>query len=54
MIDVSREAEKMKDGRLCVTIEIEGAHVFKGAGRNSKTAKNAAAKYALSVLNNNE
>jgi dsRNA-specific ribonuclease len=34
-----------------VAIEIQGTRVFKGAGGNSKTAKSAAAKYALSVLN---
>ncbi|XP_057378262.1 endoribonuclease Dicer-like [Daphnia carinata] len=47
-----RKSECLPDGRICVAIEIEGTRLFKGAGGNSKTAKSAAAKYALSVLNN--
>ena len=46
-----RKPEHLPDGRLCIAIEIEGTRLFKGAGGNSKTAKKAAAKYALSVLN---
>ena len=34
------------DGRMCVVVEIEGK-CYKGVGFNSKTAKCAAAKYAL-------
>lgn len=45
-----RKPENLSDGRICVSIEVGDAHVFKGAGGNSKTAKSAAAKYALSVL----
>ena len=45
-----RKPETLTGGRISVAIEIDGAHVFKGAGGNSKTAKSAAAKYALSVL----
>lgn len=44
-----RKSESLPDGRVCVAIEIEGTRVFKGAGGNSKTAKSAAAKYALCV-----
>ncbi|KAI9553581.1 hypothetical protein GHT06_021502 [Daphnia sinensis] len=46
-----RKSESLPDGRVCVAIEIKGIRIFKGAGGNSKTAKSAAAKYALSVLN---
>lgn len=45
----NRKSESLPDGRVCVAIEIEGTRVFKGAGGNSKTAKSAAAKYALCV-----
>jgi hypothetical protein len=36
----------LPDGRICVVVEIEGKS-YKGVGFNSKTAKCAAAKYAL-------
>ena len=36
----------LPDGRICVVVEIEGK-CYKGVGFNSKTAKCAAAKYAL-------
>jgi len=32
-------------------LEIEGSRIFKGAGGNTKTAKTAAAKYALWMVN---
>jgi len=44
---------RIEDGRICVTISIAGTqHVFKGVGRNTRFAKNAASKYALHVLRN--
>jgi dsRNA-specific ribonuclease len=42
---------ELPDGRLCVSIEFGGDQIFKGVGKNSKAAKTAAAKYALSRLN---
>jgi dsRNA-specific ribonuclease len=42
---------ELPDARLCVSIEFEGDKIFKGVGKNSKAAKTAAAKYALSQLN---
>jgi len=36
----------LPDGRICVAVEIEGK-MYQGVGCNSKTAKCAAAKYAL-------
>jgi len=41
----------MEDERVCTSISIEGIQdVYKGVGRNTRFAKNAAAKYALYQL----
>ena len=45
-IEVSDRKTLLPDGGVCVAVEIEGK-IYQGVGCNSKTAKCAAAKYAL-------
>jgi len=45
-----KEPKLLPDDEICVSIELPGIGVFKGAGRNSKAAKTAVAKYALSEV----
>ncbi|KAK4023845.1 hypothetical protein OUZ56_009240 [Daphnia magna] len=44
---------KLPDGRICVGVEImNNGRLYKAVGRNTRIAKNTAAKYAISLLEN--
>ena len=46
LINISFREEKLPDGRVCASLEFDGK-IFRGVGLCSRTARCAAAKYAL-------
>jgi dsRNA-specific ribonuclease len=50
-VSLYRTLENLPDGRICIAVEVlNNGRLYKGVGKNSRIAKNTAAKYALSQL----
>ncbi len=50
-VSLYRALENLPDGRICIAVEVlNNGRSYKGVGKNSRIAKNTAAKYALSQL----